>query len=589
MCAISGYISNKYHLDENLIIQVSNDMSNRGPDSSGTWTSDVYNITLSHQRLSILDNSICGSQPMHSHNEQFVLIFNGEIYNFKEIKDELIKRGVSFRGNSDTEVILECFNLYRESSFEKFRGMFSIAIYDKEINTLFLARDTFGIKPLYYYFNDNYLIFSSQIKSLNKFLKKKISINGLSSFILWGHVTEPNTIYEDIHTVQPGYYLTYKNGQIKSNKFFDISDLYIKESSSSVLSIKDSLSDSLNHHLIADHPVSLMLSSGIDSTALLSLAAESGYKLDSFTLSFSDFNNSHLDESSQIKRLISYYGTNHTNIVINRNFFDSVCDEYFNSMDQPTIDGLNIWLISKAIKENGYKVTLSGLGADEILFGYPSFKQIKFLSSFVNKFPKLPEKFKINLDIIDFFTKHYNNKISDIFLFNKNISSLYYLVRGQFSSRELRIVISKINEIFGYKYLDLDYVYEILNSDLSNINDTCETINSKLGLNFAVSFLETNFYMKNRLLRDSDWASMHSSIELRVPFVDKNFYRNFINNKSYHQIVRKRDFFFNDKFKIPKFILNRKKTGFEIPSSTWSNQIQNLKIERAISNIKKFI
>jgi len=593
MCAISGFVSNNVSIDTDLLFSLSRDMSSRGPDSSGFWTSSNLIAHLAHQRLSILDLTTNGNQPMHSYNKRFSIVFNGEVYNYKELKNELLLLGVVFKSNSDTEVILEYFNLFGVSTFSKIRGMFSIAIWDNFSNTLYLARDTFGIKPLYYYVNDEYLIFSSQVRPLNKILNKNISRNGIASYLLWGHVNSPNSIYEEIYSLKPGHYIRYHNNNIEYIKYYDLRDLYFASVNTDIVSVKTSLIESIKYHLISDQPVSLLLSSGIDSTALLSLAAEGGYKLNTFTLSFKEFKGSAFDESYYVNSIAKYYGSFHQNIFLDKDYFQQNKFRYFKDMDQPTIDGLNVWMISNFLKSFGIKVCLTGLGADEILFGYSTFKKIRLLSNTLNNFKFLKSKSKLNLMFFDYLSILFNKKIKDLPFFSSDITQIYYLVRAHFAYKELNQIVKYFNNLYGSAFIDIEFLNSYLEKELSSYKDDANDIQERLGTNFSISYLESKIYMQNRLLIDNDWASMQNGVELRTPFVDLKFYKNFINNQIYHKYNSKKEIFINDKFDIPDFILHRKKSGFEIPSSIWanlsSNMSSNFKFNRAISNLTHFL
>jgi len=440
MCGILGCISNnidRVEFELNL-----SKLNHRGPDDSGVYFDD--NIALGQTRLSIVDLSKNGHQPMISSCGNFIIVFNGEIYNFEEIKRDLIQKKYKFHSNTDTEVILNGYIEYKEKIADKLSGMFAFSIYNKREKELFFARDRSGIKPLYYLIDNQNFLFASELKAIKKH-SPAINFDAKILFLLLGYVPEPFTIYENISMFPAGYYGYYRNGKLKKSKYdkYEYEPKIIKPYSEILSNTRELLQNSIKRHLVSDAPIGVFLSGGVDSSAITAIAAK--YKNDLHTLSLV-FNEGDLSEERYQNLIVDKYSKKHTKYLIDEKSFLSSIDVFFDLMEQPTIDGLNTYFISKAAKESNLKSVLSGVGSDELFYGYPSFrnrKTLKFLSN-------LPYSL---IQILENFGKY---KKLELLRAEKELA--YYLPnRALFSPNE----ISKILKI------DISRVYSLI-TDLYN-------------------------------------------------------------------------------------------------------------------------
>ena len=560
MCGIIGQIS-KNKINKNKFKALVSTLKHRGPDDNGVYFED--HVAFGQTRLSIIDLSIEGHQPMISQDEKYVITYNGEIYNFAEIKKDLLLKGYVFKSKTDTEVILNGFIEYGEKIVEKFNGMFAFAIYDKLNDKVFFARDRSGMKPLYYYHDNNEFYFSSEVKAL-KHLSNGINFDSKVLFLLLGSVPEPYTIYKEISMFPAGYYGYLFNNKLKLNKFDDY--LYepkiIKPYNEIVKDVNELLHNSIERHLISDAPIGTFLSGGLDSSVITAIASKYKTNLQTLSLVFDD---KKISEEYYQNLVVNKFKTNHTRYLIDEKLFLNSVDDFTNSMDQPTIDGLNTYFVSKAANEAGLRAVLSGVGGDEIFYGYPSFKNskklniIKQLPFFVISILKQFKKFKkIEMLKID------------------SILSLYLPTRALFSPTEISEILK----------VDIEVVYQAITKlwELNN-HPTAKYIDDK------ISFLELNMYMKNQLLRDTDVFGMANSLEIRVPFLDKELvdYVTKIEPKhKYDKNINKIILADSVKSLLPTEIFTRPKMGFALPFDNWFTKNLN-KFNIEDSHKKKFL
>ena len=583
MCGICGILlteekgggdSLAIESDLSLMMQL---LAPRGPDASGQWINPNRSVFLGHQRLSIIGSTGAGIQPMRSQNLRYTISFNGEIYNYRELAQELATYGVMMRGDSDTEILLELYSVYGVNAFPKLRGMFAFAIWDEQEKSLILARDTFGMKPLYYSTDSYGLMFSSQIKSLLgvKRVSRDINLEGYTSYLIWGHVMGGETLFENIFPVKPGSWIKVKEGGIyHSEDFASIYDLYSSsKSKSSSATLHDLLVDTVEHHLIADVPVGIFLSSGIDSSVLLAATAELGVRPKTITLGFEDFRGTSLDESVLAEKLAKYYGAEHETIFLSQKQILESLDDFFDAMDQPSTDGLNTWLVSRAAHKLGLKAALSGVGADEFFGGYPSFRQVQKLLDALGLLARIPKLGKALRRITyPALNKIKRTKYAGLLEYSNNLTRAYFLRRAQTMPFELQ----KINGLEN----DFSSIYEKATCKLSMYEKITEeqvkNLRSIGGSFMAISYLEASNYMSNRLLVDSDWASMNSSLEIRMPFVDSIFVSGIIEQMRTGNPFTKQDLASCLKIPLPDEIRFRRKTGFAVPMQTKSQIKMNV-------------
>ena len=357
-------------------------MHARGPDAQGEWASE--GVILGHRRLAIVDLDARANQPMQSADGRYHIVFNGEIYNFRELRRDLEADGVGFRTTSDTEILLVLFARDAERMLPRLRGMFAFAIWDTQTRELFLARDPYGIKPLYYVQTREGLIFASQVKGLlaSGIVSTEREPAGIAGFFLWGSVPEPWTLFRGIYALPAGHWLRAREGRSAAPvAWHDIRTHWQGEGRTASAQevqerVRRAVGDSVRAHLVADVPVSVFLSGGIDSGAIAGMAAQLGAETEGITVGFAEFTGLRDDETSVARATAKHYGLRHHVRIVSRAEFEQDIPRILDAMDQPSIDGVNTWFASKAAAERGYKVVLSGVGGDELFCGYSSFRQV---------------------------------------------------------------------------------------------------------------------------------------------------------------------------------------------------------------------
>lgn len=563
MCGICGVFSETRDIEslKRGVVLMNQAQICRGPDDEGVFSDSPNGIVLGHRRLSIIDLSPAGRGPMGYKSSGLQITFNGEIYNFLELKKGLSAKGYKFKTKTDTEVVLALYQECGPESFSKLRGMFAFALWDSEKQKLFLVKDRYGIKPLYYYSNKENLIFGSSVKALEKsgLVPKESSLDALIGFLLLGSVPSPFTTLKNVFSLPSGYYLErdFKGNQ-KLTKYYEplsfFRNKHETDFNSAASEIKNRLSEAVKLHLISDAPLGIFLSGGLDSSAIAAFAALN--RREKITTLSVTFEEAEFSEKKYQDLMREKLNSDHKEIKITKNQFLDSYDEIFEAMDQPTIDGVNTFFISKAAKEAGLKVVLSGLGSDEIFCGYSNFHRAELLRK-IQKFPRI---FKLPLKIISLKKGRYSRLN---YLFSKDILSFYLGLRGLFSPKEtakiLGVELNKVNE-FIENYSSTALPQEIL-KDLGSLNPID-----------LLSYLELKFYLQNQLLKDTDFMSMHHSIEVRVPFLDHlvvEYLSSLPPDLKLGKKINKSLLIKTVEDLIPEEILYRKKMGFTFPFEKW--------------------
>jgi asparagine synthase (glutamine-hydrolysing) len=595
MCGIGGifsYTKTSSRVNEDELRAISSHMRARGPDGDGQWYSADRRIGLAHRRLSIIDVSDAASQPMKGYNEEIVISFNGEIYNYQEIRMSLEGKGYIFTTQSDTEVLLHLYKDKGDRMLNDLRGMFAFALWDNRKNALLLARDPYGIKPLYYSDNGQTVRFASQVKALlsGGGVSFEKSGAGMVGFYLLGSIPEPHTLYQDIKAVPAGSFMWInQGGPAVPSSFFSLGEIFSEarnqQVSLNVMDFKEIVSDALKetikYHFIADVPVGAFLSGGIDSNVIVALAKESGFEdLQTLTLGFSEYQGNTQDESVLASYCADYYGCSHTKYTLNSKEFSVDLPRLMDSMDQPSIDGINTYFVSKAASELGWKVALSGVGGDELFGGYSSFKDIISLvkvASFASKIPFMNQIFQNSYSCSSLQNLSLNPKFYGLLEHGGTFPGAYLLKRGLFLPSELPQIMDKDMVVEGLQTLD---IFGLIH----------EQMGSETNSNFAkISAMESNMYMRNQLLRDSDWAGMAHSLEIRTPLVDSHLIKKiapFLVSK--HNSNAKRDFLAKaPKRPLPKMVSHRPKTGFTVPIDKWIQEDKSTDIWRNVASLRK--
>jgi len=441
--------------------------------------------------------------------------------------------------------------------------MFAFAIWDNIKKTIILARDPFGIKPLYFTKKNDVLYFASEIKSILSIenLTFKKSEKSIVSYFLWGNVQEPNTLYKDIESVKGGTVkIINENGSEYEYQFASIKDAILNSKSvnyKNEKSLNDKLKflieDTVKFHQVSDVPINILLSAGIDSSVILSsLSDEDKKNCSALTLDFEL--NKKKNESSLARKTATLNKINHSSKLIDDDDIKNLIEDFYLKMDSPTNDGLNNFLISYLAKKNGSKVIISGIGGDEFFSGYPSFERIPKINTLLKSFPKKDFIgdiiFKLLRPTLKLF--NINPKYAGILKYGRSIDESFFLQRSLMFPNEIKEFISP--EIFKEGYNQLD-IFNELNKDVKDFEDA----------NLAIMYLEIKYYLSSKLLKDADWVSMSHSLELRTPFVDWHFFTQLLPSLKSNMKISKENLLNCYKEKLPNELFHRNKTGFEIP------------------------
>lgn len=572
MCGIAGifaYRESAPPVDERELLRIREAMIHRGPDGAGLWISNDRRIGLAHRRLSIIDVSDASSQPLSTPDGKFWISFNGEIYNYVALRAELKSKGHVFRTTGDTEVLLHLYMEYGEDMVTHLRGMFAFAIWDETKQALFLARDHFGIKPLYYADDGSTLRFASQVKALLKgsAIPCEPDYAGIVGFYLWGWVPDPFTTYASIKGLPAGHtmWIT-RSKQPSLRKFFDLSEEYSthrqnprKQSEiDRQHELAEAIRDSVKHHLVADVPVGVFLSAGLDSAVIAGHASEINHSpLKAITLGFREYEGTNTDEAPLAAAFAGMYQMEHHVSRVTCGDFEFERERILDAMDQPSVDGVNTYFVSKAAASAGLKVSLSGLGGDELFGGYPSFQQVPQivrLLGFGKHVPSLGQAFRrVSKPLFRLFT---SPKYASALEYGGSLAEAYFLRRVLYLPWEL-------DDLFDP---------QILREGLERL-DTIDTLACSVrGISSdrdAISILESSFYMRSQLLRDSDWAGMAHSLEIRVPFVDVGLLRAILRLGNKPTPISKLNVASTLPRPLSKAHLHRAKTGFATPVREW--------------------
>lgn len=570
MCGIAGMFSFRAGSsvqNVSVVERLNESQRRRGPDGSGLWVGSDSVVALGHRRLAIIDTGASGAQPMTDVTGRWTITFNGEIYNYKELRIELEREGALFHTNSDTEVIINAISMWGEKALPKLRGMFSFGLWDSQDQELWLVRDSYGIKPLYVAEAGGVVWFASQARSLASHAPVNTSRDpaGLIGYYIWGNVPEPFTWWAGITMLQAGHVLRVRKDKMLpgSRPFVNFSDSYLRAPAvpASVDMVKHAVRESVRYHLISDVPVGMFLSSGIDSSVIAAIAAEYGKSLKTITLAFDEYSGLDVDEAPLAEETARILKTDHTTVRISRDEFIALYDDFLSSMDQPSIDGLNTFFVSHAAKMAGLKVVLSGLGGDELFGGYPSFRQIPLLLNCRKLFP-INKKMETILEssIKRMLPIQFSPKLSYLLSHSNDLCGAYKLRRSLYLDDDFEFLLDQSWVIAGLERLQ---TANALHEIIGNMNATESSSHAQ------ISALESAWYMRNQLLRDTDWASMAHGLEVRVPLVDRSLLDALGPAIASKKPPSKKDLAACASSLPPK-ITSRRKTGFATPVREWA-------------------
>ena len=572
MCGIVGFINKKKNLDIlNIMLKI---QSYRGPDDSGVFFDKNSGVHFGHNRLSIQDLSSHGHQPFISDCENYVIVFNGEVYNFKFIKTELDNLGYKFISSSDTEVILYSYKQWGIKCLEKFKGMFAFSILDKLTNKLFLVRDRAGVKPLYYYADENEFMFSSEIKSFHKHpnFKKEQNLEVLPYFFQFGYIPAPYTIFKNCFKLEAGHYLelNIQHLTFNINKYWDVNNFYLqekfsKDESEILEDVEKILDNAIALRMVSDVPVGVFLSGGYDSSLVAAiLAKKQGKKINTFTIGF---DNPKYNEAKHAKTISEYLGTNHTEYYMKNSDMLNLVEELPFYYDEPFGDSsaLPTMIVSKLAKQH-VTVALSADGGDESFCGYSKYFFLnKFQNIFSNKYKRGLLKFGLNLfgaNAVEFI----NNKLPNKFK-QTNIKDKYIKFKRAINSDSLEEMFENASSYVDKKEIDkfLKIKREKKVFEKWNKIEQVDFTNQMMAIDYKL-------FMNDDVLTKVDRATMSVSLEGREPLLDHRIIEYMARvpvemkykNKQGKYLLREVLYKY-----LPKEMVDKPKSGFQIPLNEW--------------------
>jgi asparagine synthase (glutamine-hydrolysing) len=570
MCGIAGFCDFSKKSLNDILKNMTDVLHHRGPDDSGYFfdESEYAQIGLGHKRLSILDLSAHGHQPMSF--EYLDIVFNGEVYNFKEIKKELLELGYTFHSDSDTEVILKSYHQWGIKSVDRFNGMFAIAIYDKKANKLIFVRDRAGVKPFYYYKKDDLILFSSELKSFHKHpdFQKEINKSSLSLYLQFGYIPEPHSIFKNTYKLKAGHYIEIdlKSQNFEEIKYWDVVDFYNKpkldiSQDEAIEKTEELLKSSFEYRMVSDVPVGVFLSGGYDSSVVTAiLQSGRSEKLNTFTIGFKEKG---FDEAPYAKEVAKYLGTNHTEYYCTQKDALEIIPKLCELYDEPFGDSSAIpTTLVSALARKSVTVSLSADGGDEIFAGYSKYTTTM---QYFNKFNSIPNSIK---SLISFGMDNINPKHIPILNKTYNFATRYEKINAILKAKNSVEAMKYTSEYFTKKERDkllkLGFDDLVTNFDIK-VADTNDEINQMLAIDYKT-------YMVDDILTKVDRATMSVSLEGREPLLDYRlieFVSQLPSNLKYKdgdkkwllkQITHKY---------LPKEMMDRPKKGFGVPLTEW--------------------
>jgi asparagine synthase (glutamine-hydrolysing) len=587
MCGITGIMSfnligkfNKIHISA-----ATKAIEKRGPDFQDVYADEW--VGLGHRRLSIIDTSSVAHQPMWDESKRYCIIFNGEIFNYQELRHELGNKGVSFFSQSDTEVLLKLFILHREACLHKLNGFFAFCIYDKQEQSLFVARDRYGIKPLLYQFDSNKFIFASEMKAILQYgIEKEIDFASLNTYLQLNYIPAPATIFKNVKKLLPGHFIKISSNKIEIKKWYEIP--YTANGQMSQLSyeaakekLKNLLEDSVKRRLVADVPLGAFLSGGIDSSVITALASKHKPDLHTFSIGFKD--EKFFDETEYAKLVAKHFKTQHTVFSLTNDDLYAHVHDILNYIDEPFADSsaINVFILSKETRKHA-TVALSGDGADELLAGYN-----KHAAFYRMLHPGLKENAAdAFLPLLKLLPQSRNNPITN------KVRQLVRFGEGmKLTAAERYWRWAAFADENDASQLLKDPVDKAVMSEyVAHKNSLLKNIPDNYSIN-DILLADINIVLPNDMLTKVDLMSMAQGLEVRVPFLDFNVV-NFIFSlpDDYKINARLRKRILQDAFRdvLPAQLYNRPKKGFEVPLLKWfRKEMKSLITEDLLS--KKFI
>jgi asparagine synthase (glutamine-hydrolysing) len=563
MCGIAGLMRRDGSIDSDPSPALSAALAHRGPDGHGVWWSPAHDVVLVHRRLAIIDPTPSGAQPMSTTDGRHHIVFNGEVYNYRELRRSLERRGATFATSGDTEVLLQLLALDGPPALARVRGMFAFAWWDALERTLVVARDRFGIKPLYVAASGDTVAFASEVNTLvsSGLAPRTVDPAGVLAYLAWGSVPPSLTWVSGVESVPPGGWRRWHpNGVHQQGWFASATDAHARPvgtTSADELKARtrEAVEDSVAAHMVADVPVGLFLSGGIDSSAILSAAGHAGISgLRTFTVRFDDRSSEH----EHARLVASTFGADHHELVVDPSVVAGDLPQVLRRLDQPTLDAVNSFYVSRAVARTGIKAVLSGTGGDELFGGYPSFRRLPAAIRWKRRLgPAAPALSPV---VAAGLPEPLSSRWRHFMSANGRAAGAYRAQRGLFMPSEIeRLAGPALRDRWRQAFSEVSAAEEAL----FDVHATT--------LEGEVAGLETRLYLGSQLLRDLDAMSMAHGLEVRVPFVDHALidvvwpdlgaYPSLMRNKRLlHETLAR---------PLPPSAVDRPKQGFILPLGRW--------------------
>ena len=590
MCGIFGIVARDVAIPSGILERGMQALAHRGPDDAGTIllrdSSDVpAEIGLGNRRLAILDLSALAHQPMHDAETGNWIVYNGEIYNFCEVRAELERRGTRFVSHSDTEVVLKAYAHWGDGCLSRFRGMFAFALWDARQHRLFIARDPMGIKPLYYAQSANYFLFASEVRALlgTGLIRPRIDQAGLLNYLTFGSAYDPLTLIDGVRALSAGCTLVWQKGKIRESAYWNLVDAPSARSDTSshprngsvpAADIQKLLEESVRMQLVSDVPVGIFLSGGIDSSALVSIVSRGGVRPSTFSIVFRE---SDYSEAEYSRAVANKFRTDHHEITVSQTDLLRAIPDALSAMDLPTMDGINTYFVSRETRKAGVKVALSGLGGDEIFAGYSSFRTIPRWERVARVWQHLPGLTRRGVASVFGAmvpSSDQNRKLAVLLRNGQGVLHPYFVSRMLFTPEQRRSLLDSV----GPAVSELALAGQ---RDRLDRSVPLDPIN-------RVSYLESSCYMLNTLLRDADVMSMSQGLEVRVPLIDHELAKKVMRLPGAAKLGTTPKKLLVDALEgsLPAEIVRRPKRGFTLPFEHWMRQELRPEIEPQLSAAK---
>ena len=561
MCGIAGRLTTRGARGaedwRDMAIRLQRALAHRGPDDQGAYLSRDGRAGLVHCRLSILDLSAGAHQPMVIRDGRYALTFNGEIYNFRQLRRELEDLGETFVSSGDTEVILRGYARYGRRFLGSLRGMFALCLWDDETKTALLARDPLGIKPLYYQADAGQLLFASELQALLALgqTARRLSVPALQEYLLFGSVGEPQTLIEGIQMLPAGQWLEWCDGKVTGGTFWELPRRHEAMSGEQAINrVRTALIESVTAHLVSDVPVGVFLSGGVDSTLLLGQVAAQSRSVQTFSIGFEEAGYS---ETNTARRTAEHFGSIHHERILTARAGRELVADFIARGDQPSIDGFNTFCVAKLARDHGAKVVLSGVGGDEIFAGYPSFDRMPRWYKMAQLAQLVPAGLR---RLVSHWGQGTNlapryRRVLSMLANSAEWGNAYWCQRGIFTPEE----VAELSALYLGRSGEVTSALPPYEVPFASMDSDRE----------IVSRYELTRYLRHQLLRDSDMMSMGWSLELRTPFVDAHFLEAVMAVPARYRLAPKKQMLLDAFPELPPWVVDQPKRGFVFPFQKW--------------------